>query len=219
MTSLYANRRYFTSIRPGSGNRTLLNVNTATSAFFKPISVTDFERNLEHEEGRPKHYSRRQVERLLRGKVLRIAYERPQLAGKPDPDLDHHRLKVFQNFGQSPPSQIFTNKQTGTKINVQAGYRECGIELKYPNWPHVNVGIPGAKDSKTGGLWIPGELLEIVPNQFVGETLSKTHNSDMMKHALRKPFESVNYIFNEGLYFLEISPDRVKSGMLMLWSR
>ncbi|KAF2502767.1 hypothetical protein BU16DRAFT_18446 [Lophium mytilinum] len=144
MTSLYAKRGYFTSIRPGSGNRTLLNVNTATSAFFKPTSVTDFERVLEHEEGRPKHYSRRQIERLLRGKVLRIAYERPHLAGKPDPNLEHHRLKVFQDFGQSPPNQIFTKQTKETKktkeiketeetkeqMSVQAWYRGKSLRVE-----------------------------------------------------------------------------------------
>jgi eukaryotic translation initiation factor 2C len=100
---LVAVRGYYTSIRPTTSGF-LLNVNTATSAFLEPIRVS----TLLSYFGNDTKY----VEKMLKGKTVRIIYERENYdedKSKVDPNGDLARTKVFQNFGLSATKQQFFN--------------------------------------------------------------------------------------------------------------
>jgi len=119
--ALRAVRGYCTSIRPGKNSEILLNVNTATTAFFPPSRVSDvlfyigtgpdFAREVELDD----------IEGWLRGIQLYVAYKRKDVPGRAVPINDRRsRLKSFQNFGRSIEEQKFfdtTNPQDpGTAV-------------------------------------------------------------------------------------------------------
>ncbi|KAG9194008.1 hypothetical protein G6011_04043 [Alternaria panax] len=103
---LRALRGYFTSIRPGRGS-TLLNVNTATSAFLPPGKVSDL---LQESSSKSiasfggKDY----IEKMLSGSLVRILYRRQNYMNS---DVDYlsieSRTKTFIQFGKAASEQKF----------------------------------------------------------------------------------------------------------------
>lgn len=104
-------RGYFTSIRPGNGSGVLLNVNTATSAFFPPCRVSDVLFYVGNSEDLAREIGLDEVEKWLRGAQLYIAYLRPTVPGRTVSINDERsRMKSFQNFGRSIQDQRFFDK-------------------------------------------------------------------------------------------------------------
>ncbi|KAF2122670.1 hypothetical protein BDV96DRAFT_639243 [Lophiotrema nucula] len=125
MTGLRAVRGYFTSIRPGA-YKTLLNVNTATSAFFEPILLSDFLDKVGTVD------SESSIEKMLRGVTLRITYTRQHFEGKPDPNTPANRLKTFRQFGLVAGKQKFfklTKKTIGKKVKWESSSTDGGKDV------------------------------------------------------------------------------------------
>lgn len=95
-------RGYFSSIRPGN-DRMLLNINTTTSAFFKPILVSQFFQIML--QSGTKEWM---IKGLLRKQVVRITYERPVRPGTSvDINGEEARRKQIAGFGEVPEAQTF----------------------------------------------------------------------------------------------------------------
>lgn len=58
--------------------------------------------------------------------------------------------------------------------------------------------------SDAGAIWIPAELLQIVPYQMVKGLLSPKHMSEMIKFAVRSPKENANFLIKEGLQTMKL---------------
>lgn len=111
---LRAVRGYFTSIRPGRTS-TLLNVNTATSAFLPPGKVSSLlqQSNLPPIKGAGgKSY----IEKLLSGSLVRVLYHRQNYTNS-NVDYNSHesRTKTFIQFGDSVDIQKFYKLLKPTK--------------------------------------------------------------------------------------------------------
>ena len=223
---LNIHRGYFTSIRPGSES-VLLNVNSATSAFYQPRTVADLCKIVGRNYpgyGDPKE--------LLKGLTVRIAYDREQHDSEYDPNLEHHRLRTIAGFGKSPAKQMF--QLDGREITVAAYFME---KLGAPKLAHddlgcVSVNVAPPKDSKPKDdgkdgtktvkgkvaadrgtrkdaqpLWIPPEYLQLCPYQPFSRLLLDDHVDDMIKTALRHPAWNQDLIINEGFGLLGVSKE------------
>jgi len=114
MLGLRALRGYFTSVRPGMSG-TLLNVSTATTAFFPCCRVSDMLYFIGRNEDLRREVGRAGLERMLKGVSLRVAYKRTNpKKGENTGDTDtinseKGRTKTFKQFGRA--------------INIQKFYR------------------------------------------------------------------------------------------------
>jgi hypothetical protein len=76
----------------------------------------------------------------------------------------------------------------------------------------VNVGKPlrhswtPRQKSDNGAVWIPTQLLEIVPYQRMSSQLPPTLTTQMIEVALRPPADHARLIVEEGLDVLQIGP-------------
>lgn len=110
-SSLYAIRGYFYTIKPGLG-RILLNVNSATSAFFRPIPLSRLLTDPDFEQELPG---------ILHGLRVRIGYNRGTTPDSPL-DKDEARIKRIYELGdKSVAEQTFTktNKDKDGNITSQ----------------------------------------------------------------------------------------------------
>lgn len=216
ITCLHANRGYFTSIRPGF-NKVLLNVNTATAAFFKPMLVSSF--IMQMRSGKLKGYGN--PEDVLKGRIVRIVYDRGQHDPDYDPNEEHHRLKTIAGFGELTPDKQEFTLEDGSAITVAKYFESLGAKIEHSDLKCVNVGIfarevrtrdPTTRevtysvDQKTVGreLWIPPEFLEITRDQPFNRRLVGGHTEAMLKVALRHPAANQSLIVKEGLPLLGI---------------
>ncbi|KAF9639705.1 hypothetical protein BFW01_g11511 [Lasiodiplodia theobromae] len=183
-------RGYFLSIRPGN-DRMLLNINTTTSAFFKPILVSQFFRIML--QSGMKEWM---IKGLLRKQVVRITYERPIRPGASvDINGEAARRKQIAGFGEVPEEQTFL--LDGKETTVFDYFKDSpGCPLRRSStMPCVNVGAnrPGREQ------WIPAEFLELDFPQLYRALLPSTFTDRMMSVALRGPAANANLIVNEGL--------------------
>lgn len=91
-------RGYFSSIRPGN-NQVFLNVNTTTSAFFKPILISEFFRIMRLHS--MKDWA---IMGMLKKRTVRITCDRLV----PDLNEEDKRRKTISGFGGVPSEQTFT---------------------------------------------------------------------------------------------------------------
>ncbi|KAF2141278.1 uncharacterized protein K452DRAFT_309060 [Aplosporella prunicola CBS 121167] len=200
---LLAVRGYFSSLRPGM-SKMLININTSTSVFFKPILVSEF---LERAK-RDCNLTRDVAKRILKGVTVRITYNRPWTGDGDDPGDDPNaevnRRRVIAGFGDLPENQTF--KKDGKITNVFDYFREQGAPLRRGDSQCVNVGVakPGCE------CWIPAQLLEIVYPQPFTSVLPSMLTRDMLRAALRRPAENAYLILSEGLVHLGIVDDPTK---------
>ncbi|KAL1647969.1 hypothetical protein SLS58_002293 [Diplodia intermedia] len=115
-------RGYFSSIRPGN-DRILLNVNTTTSAFFKPILLSQFFQAM------LKHGMKEwMIKGMLRKQVVRITYGRSV-----DLDREEARKKRIMGFGDTPQRQTFQiGKENKTVFDYFKGGSQPGKEQWIP---------------------------------------------------------------------------------------
>lgn len=110
-------RGYFSSIRPGN-DRILLNVNTTTSAFFKPMLVSQYISTLQQRLG----MNIWAITGMLKRQVVRITYDRPIRPGsKVDLNMEESRRKTIAGFGNPPAQQTFY--MDGMETTVFAFYK------------------------------------------------------------------------------------------------
>ncbi|KAK5124739.1 hypothetical protein LTR85_001452 [Meristemomyces frigidus] len=222
-------RGYYTSIRPGADS-ILLNVNTATAAFYKPMSVAEFY-NL-FKDRRFRDYG--DPEDMLKGLTVRIAYNRQKHDDAYDPDIELHRHRTIAGFGDVPSKEEFDHN--GTTKTVAQYFAELGATISKPGLPCVSINVapkkttsrideirdkaeqgskkPGAgkdgkKDKKDDKVavkpnWVPPEFLQIDPYQAFNKLLQSVHTDDMLKVALRHPAKNQDLIINEAFPLLGI---------------
>jgi hypothetical protein len=122
INGLRAVRGYFTSIRPSNAG-ILLNINTATSAFLPPILVSEFLGF--GPMGNPDY-----AERILRGKLVRITYRRPEFEkSESKPNEEEARIKTFVQFGQLANDQLFFPLLDGKEDKPRKADTHKGISV------------------------------------------------------------------------------------------
>ncbi|CAN9187777.1 unnamed protein product [Alternaria alternata] len=214
-------RGYYMSIRPGASGL-LLNVNVATTAFLPPVRVSELLDLL----------SQGTVEKMLRGKRVRLAYRRQDFEDNKNAGFSINdelpRTKVFQQFGLAASEQKFftvLGKDRSSKGRVDPNDRGTSV-LKY--FRDIDVRMPGETEndlrcvnvgkrikssrsknlvdmreqSKDGAQWIPACLLEILPYQPMTGQMSPEHTTEMLNHALHLPAKNAGLIDKEGLRIL-----------------
>ncbi|KAK4557036.1 hypothetical protein LTR86_006017 [Recurvomyces mirabilis] len=143
ITGVHVARGFFSSIRPGTSS-VLLNVNATHSAFFAPILVSEYltkmTRHADADEyGDPKS--------SLKGKTVRIIYERPDLGDRIDKNNEDNRKKIIFGFGLTPALQRF---ELGGKLwTVKEWFESQGAVIRCPRLSCVNVGLAAAPARNT----------------------------------------------------------------------
>lgn len=198
-------RGYYTSIRPGSDS-ILLNVNTATSAFYQTMTVAEFYRDVEKN---PADYG--DPEDLLKGLTVRIAYDRQKHDDEYDPNTEDHRHRIIAGFGDVPSVQKFDHN--GVTKTVAKYFGELGApKINHPAFPCVSINVTPKKakpdhDTDKPAVnpnWVPPEFLQIDPYQAFNKLLQGKHTDDMITVALRHPAKNQDLIINEAFPLLGI---------------
>ncbi|KAL1798145.1 hypothetical protein ACET3X_002182 [Alternaria dauci] len=171
---LRAVRGYYMSIRPGALG-SLLNVNVATTAFLPPVRVSDLLKLL----------SRRSVEKMLRGKRVKLTYRRQDFQENKDAGFSINdelpRTKVFQQFGINASEQKFftvLGKSKSTSGHISPGDNGTSV-LKY--FQEMKAQMPG-KNSQ--------DLLCV----NVGKRVKSLGNKDLTKSMRQQSLDGAQWI-------------------------
>ncbi|KAF2502246.1 Piwi-domain-containing protein [Lophium mytilinum] len=193
-------RGYSLSTKPAMGS-TLVNINTVTSAFFRPILVSEFMMNYSKVLAK----TDAELYELLVGRRVYILYER----GDPKLDAPEGRVRTIQRVGRDTPGATkFIKKGTTEEITVQKNVEEKSMKkLQHPHLYCVNL---GGKDEKKEA-WFPPESLRLLPYQPYNRLLPANLTSAMLDAACRKPEENRHAIIEEGLPALGIDPSGAAS--------
>ncbi|KAF2432255.1 Piwi-domain-containing protein [Tothia fuscella] len=156
-----AYRGFYVTMRPTADNL-LLNVNTATSAFFRPMLVCDWIYYVTSKG----QITRDQAMKMLTNVRCRITYDRPQVKAHVNPNAEGNRFKSITEFGLPlEPAGSGGDEQFGTRPQVYQGRARgddappapatvksffSSMALRYATYPCVNVGLKlkAAKDEK-----------------------------------------------------------------------
>lgn len=202
IAGIFVNRGYFSSIRPGSA-KVLLNVNPMHTAFFAPLLVSEFLDIMADK----KHHNEYNPQSLLRGRVVRIIYERPNVGGV-DKNAESNRRKVITGFGKIPQLQQFI--ADGKLWTVKEWFETQGATITRLRMPCVNVGLPPRNPEddddcdRNRELWIPPEFLELDAFQPFSKQLSSSHMKQMHDIALRHPAANQASLETEGLHYFGV---------------
>ncbi|CZT16921.1 uncharacterized protein RCC_02755 [Ramularia collo-cygni] len=187
--ALQVQRGYYTSIRPGTHN-ILLNIDIIHGTFLKPMVVSHF---LDDMDEYFQHYG--DASDLLVGRAVRIMYERPTLEDGIDRNAEANRIKIVLETGEVPQIQQF---ESGGKMwTVKEWFESQGIVINELHHVCLNVG------STSNSLWLPAELVELMPNQIFDRPLGVDHMKAMSKIADQHPAMNQAAIQEEGLALLE----------------
>lgn len=207
-------RGYSTSLRPALGNRLLLNINAATSAFFKPMLISEFIWGYARGNRARTH----EAMKFLTSVEVRITYQRPDLSKKQDGKKQDNndvngegrRRKYISEFCWPLKDRSYCMRDTLACYKVADYYYKSLPGLDYEN-AVVNVGgkvgHANSDEKLPKGLFFPQELLEIVPDQVFSRVLNPDDGKEMIKMAASRPHVVSNRIINEGLSLLGISDD------------
>ncbi|KAF7197419.1 Protein argonaute 18 [Pseudocercospora fuligena] len=186
--SKFAGRGYNFSYRSGMGYH-LLNVNTSTSVFHEPISVTRYLNS----------GNRRERMKDLQGARVWLNFSRTQPKDA-DRWLDDRgrRTKTITSFSdKNAGDQIAYDDVTVFKhMRSKYGTRSNG------NANSVCVNLGGSEKGKE--LWFLAEDLIILPYQQFRGDLSAEVTSELIKQACRKPELNVSLVAKEFVSFLGI---------------
>ncbi|OCK75132.1 Piwi-domain-containing protein [Lepidopterella palustris CBS 459.81] len=205
---LEALRGYFSSVRT-SVQRILVNINIATSAFYKSGPLL----NVMAEFGRPRHQDEHaKLAAFVRKLRIETRYIRELDAdGKPKKDKAGpaklrkvHNICDLAPFNSSSSNVMFKYTNANGKeenVSVQSYFLKVhDIKLESPNAPVVNVGTN--KDPR----WIPAELCTILPGQVAKRMLSGNQTRKMIEFAARNPDQNAQSIVGPGLSVIRITP-------------
>lgn len=218
-------RGYFTSVTPGA-SRPLLNVNVATSAFYKPLNLAGFFAVCESCGEDAKSH--------LKGLNVYIGYQRKDFKHGYDPNHPDNRRRVVAGFGEPPKVQDFT-LDNGQATTVFEYFKSLGHEAQHERLPCVIVNIapqkldnykidfgkarrasgkkptPDQENDKFKIHWILPELLYIDPYQPYGTLLPTDFTEKMIESAVRLPSVNQNLILTEGFPLLGITNGAIAS--------
>ncbi|KAK8173512.1 ribonuclease H-like domain-containing protein, partial [Phyllosticta citrichinensis] len=167
-------------VKPAMGD-VLLNVNSATSAFFHPRLVSDF---ILHHDGTPG------FRRLLQGVRVYVNFQRGQKATNKE-DYSS-RVKTITGFGKALHEETF--EKDGKTVSVYDH-----LVGQYPhqqiNRESLSVNL-GGKDK---AVWYAPEMLRILPYQPYRAKLSPAQTTNMISQACKKPPAKISDILGDGL--------------------
>lgn len=196
LKSLCAIRGYYFTIKPGM-QKIFLNVNPATSAFFRPITVGEFLAD--------DTFSEDERVRLL--KTLRVYIEYERLPNKDNQDQinrlnkPQNRVKsVFELGGKfSDPSMNFLDSTDPNKhMRVEKHLRNVFGKNFNNDLAAINVG------NEREPVYYPREYLRILPYQIYKKLLPEELIDNMLKLAAHVPDTSRRLIEVEGMKSLGI---------------
>ncbi|KAG8740062.1 hypothetical protein FRC10_004782 [Ceratobasidium sp. 414] len=176
-TGLQAYRGFYSSVRP-SFQQLMVNVNVATSAFYRPGNLAQ----------------------LFLEFGMQRAGQIPTFVYNLRIEMSHtgtRRRKVIKGvkLKTSASAFMFTCDEFGQDMSVEAYFkRKYKITLKYPKLPLVDIG--GTKDRP---LLVPPEVCTILPNQAFRGKLSDEHTAAMILIACQPPNVNAQSITGEGL--------------------
>ncbi|KAJ4376118.1 hypothetical protein N0V83_001399 [Neocucurbitaria cava] len=208
--SLCVMRGYTYTIKPAM-EKIVLNVNAATSAFYKPITVAEFMRD---------HLTFPEKEREKRLKGLRVYIVPDRKAVKDAEEQEHvqflnrqqKRIKTIKGLGD-PIGNLAFQKPIRTRNQSQQQTRRTPVvnhmrevfgsqHLINTSLKAVNVG------SGTDPAWYPQEFLRILPYQLYNNLLPDGLVESMLECACKTPDEIRARIESEGLKGLSVGPER-----------
>jgi hypothetical protein len=183
---------FYSSFKLGMGSP-LLNVSTATTAFYEPMSVDEFLTTFRPVTWAP-YYSRAAKYALINVKV--------RITGQDG------KIKAIKEFGRKPHEQTFWRADNDeptvldhTKEKKQLAKDHPALYQKVLNstLPCANLGTLQKKE------WIPVELLHIVEQQPFKIALSAQATSNMINFARQEPGVNRRAIVSEGRELLGIT--------------
>lgn len=193
--SLCAIRGYFYTVKPGMG-QLLLNVNTCTSAFFRPKLVSEA---LDDEST---FFALDKREDALKGLRVYITYERKS-KGSTDLNAMEFRTGIIRGFGKPLNKQTFelqSDDGTREKITVKEYIEKTyNVKIEKPWSKAVNLG------SKEKPSWFAPEHLRILPYQMLSRLVPEHLTKDMLAVACQPPAPTRARIELEGLSNMGIS--------------
>ncbi|EMD90548.1 hypothetical protein COCC4DRAFT_127590 [Bipolaris maydis ATCC 48331] len=198
LKSLCAIRGYYFTIKPGM-QKIFLNVNPATSAFFRPITVGEF---LADET-----FSEDERVRLL--KTLRVYIEYDRLPNKDNQEQTdrlnkpQNRVKCVFELGRkfSDPSMKFLDSTDPKKhTRVEKHLRNVFGKDFNNDLAAINVG------NEREPVYYPREYLRILPYQIYKKLLPEELIDSMLKLAAHVPYTSRRLIEIEGMNSLGLNP-------------
>ncbi|KAJ1303895.1 hypothetical protein OPQ81_008307 [Rhizoctonia solani] len=175
---LEAFRGYYSSVRP-SFQQLMVNVNVATTAFYKPGPLTDifnqFGRSGE-QQLKAFIYNLR-IEMRHTGRVMRKT------------------IKGVKLNTSARAYKFVCDEFQGQEITVEVYFkRKYNMTLEYPTFPLVDIG--GTKDRP---ILVPPEVCTILPGQPFRGKLTGDHTARMILVACQPPNVNATSITGEGL--------------------
>ncbi|KAI9599313.1 Piwi domain-containing protein [Syncephalis fuscata] len=178
---LEAWRGYFMSVRVGETGL-MLNIDTATSAFYRQGSLIQFVADALYVNGPERIASRlnnnsiKELERHLKGLKVHVTHRQ---GFKP-------RYGIQKLTRKSAEDTVFTIADTGERINV-ANYFQTryNYRLRFPQLPCIVT---------SKGTTFPMEVCVIEPNQHFRGQLADKQLADMIKYAAEPPEKRRNKI-------------------------
>ncbi|KAK8209468.1 ribonuclease H-like domain-containing protein [Phyllosticta capitalensis] len=172
-------------IKPAMGH-VLLNLNSATSAFFQPQLVSHF---INQYLSRNNRWS--DIEHLLDGIRVYVDYKSGQAETKDDDTAN--RIKTINGFGERLDNEMFQiDGKTTTVYDYLVNKYKVSI-----NKDSRCINLGGKNHAK---VWLAPEMLQILPyQQFPSKKLSSVQTANMIKHACKRPVEKAPEILGDGL--------------------
>ena len=200
---LMAMRGFYSGVKPGDGN-VLLNVNTAASAFYKSMLVSEYMNMFEEN---PKNFSKNGKGKAhLKGLRARVEYKR----GKADEvspymDTEKGRLKTITGFSDEPADMVYFENRAGQRISVWDHFSQT-----YPD-----VAANSSKDqicvntrTEEEPCWFLPDQLKVMENQIYPRLIEKLDSDlagEMIKFACQLPQENCKSILDHGLKAIGLS--------------
>ena len=217
--SLEIVRGYYYNVKPGTGC-IILNFNLATSAFFKPILVSNFLQDTNTFGGHQ--------EDNLKGLRVFVVTDRRRIPGE-EANYDKlnsasSRTKKVNFIGPALGTLTFqmrVKNADGTFAkNPDGSYRKTGNHINVVNYLRDTFGHTAdtARKAINCGtekepVWYAQEQLQILPWQIYRQPVPEKFASGMVQEAAKKPDESRALIENEGLRNLGFDQQSVTSAL------
>ncbi|KAL5450265.1 hypothetical protein PMIN07_001265 [Paraphaeosphaeria minitans] len=199
--SLETSRGFEYQMKPGVA-KTLLNLQTRTSASFRPKLVSE----IMQDGDTVNQNDLMELDALFKGLWVRIEYER----GEPSEPViramlntEQARVKQIQGLGDAV-SQVRFDKENGTSITVREHLENTQhIQLQCPNLRAVNLGSP--QDPK----WYAPEQLRIMPFQLYKDVLPPRWTAGMIETACVRPIVNSALIEVSGMRTMGLPPTQI----------
>ncbi|GAB7366527.1 hypothetical protein MBLNU230_g8516t2 [Neophaeotheca triangularis] len=205
-SALRALRGYVLSVRPGS-NELLVNINTATSPFFRVITLGDYFRIYANPNSQPSVLGK-----SLLGVKVRIMYQ-PHAGPWPNPTASH---RFVAEIGR-PANQQNCGDPSVRNLTVFNWYTHTGtMHQSHELWPSarlpiqrndicINVGKHSRHNEGNGAVWIPAHQLQIVEYQPFRGILGAEETTAMVNAARRDSDLNMQHIDTNALRMLRLT--------------